>query len=99
MTDPTRVPDPDGVTDEEIRRLRWQCRRGMLELDHLLLPFLDRDQGYRALDPARRAEFVALLGQQDQDLSNWFMARRVPEDPRVHDLVQHILAVVAAYKS
>jgi antitoxin CptB len=28
-------------SEEEIRRLRWQCRRGMLELDHLLLRFLD----------------------------------------------------------
>ena len=95
MTDQT--PDQDRGTDEEIRRLRWQCRRGMLELDHLLLPFLDKG-GYRALDATRRAEFVALLGQQDQDLSNWFMSRRVPEDPKVHDLIRHILAVVAAYR-
>jgi len=92
MTDAT--PDPHGTTDEEIRRLRWQCRRGMLELDHLLMPFLD--QGYRDLDPRRRAEFVSLLAQQDQDLSDWFMSRRVHEDPRLHDLIRHIVAVVAA---
>lgn len=76
-----------------MRRLRWQCRRGMLELDHLLMGFLEL--GYRDLDPVRRAEFVALLGQQDQDLSDWLMSRRVPEDPRVRDLVRHIVAVAA----
>ncbi len=92
MTDAT--PDPDGTTDEEIRRLRWQCRRGMLELDHLLMPFLD--QGYRGLDPQGRADFVTLLAQQDQDLSDWFMSRRVHEDPRLHELIRHIVAVVAA---
>lgn len=95
MTDPT--PALDGITDEEMRRLRWQCRRGMLELDHLLLPFLDH--GYRHLDPNRRAEFVALLAKQDPDLSDWFMSRRVPEDPRMHDLVRHIVALVTALKS
>jgi antitoxin CptB len=81
------------VTDEELRRLRWQCRRGMLELDHLLLGFLDR--GYRDLDEAGRNEFHALLDHQDQDLSDWFMSRRVPDDPVVRDLVRHIVAVVS----
>jgi antitoxin CptB len=89
MTDLTT--DTDGDSDEEIRRLRWQCRRGMLELDHLLMRFLDL--GYQGLDAVRRAEFLALLGQQDQDLSDWFMSRRVPEDPRVRDLVHHIVSV------
>jgi antitoxin CptB len=91
MTSPGADPSP--VTDEEYRRLRWQCRRGMLELDHLLLGFLDR--GYGALDAAGRIEFIALLDHQDQDLSDWFMSRRVPEDPGVRDLIRHIVAVVA----
>ncbi len=79
---------------EEIRRLRWQCRRGMLELDHLLLRFLEL--GYRDLVPARRAEFAALLKQQDQDLSDWFMGRRTPGDPRIAALVAHVVAVAEA---
>lgn len=78
-------------SEKEIRRLRWQCRRGMLELDHLLLRFLDL--GYAALDPIGRGEFAALLRQQDQDLSDWLMGRREPDDSRVASLVRHILAV------
>lgn len=79
--------------EEELRRLRWQCRRGMLELDHLLLRFLEL--GYGELDPGRRGEFTTLLRQQDQDLSDWFMGRRNPIDPRLAALVQHILAVAS----
>lgn len=93
MTD--QIPDPQAAVDEEMRRLRWQCRRGMLELDRILMPFLDH--GYRRLDPARRADFTNLLSQQDQDLSNWFMSRAIADDPRLHDLVQHILSVVTSH--
>lgn len=90
MSGPIRQPDP--VTDEDLRRLRWQCRRGMLELDHLLSGFLDR--GYRDLDASGRTEFLALLDNQDQELSDWFMSRSIPEDPVVRELVRHIVAVV-----
>jgi antitoxin CptB len=89
MIEPTT--EANGTAEEEIRRLRWQCRRGMLELDHLLMRFLDL--GYQDLDAARRAEFTDLLGQQDQDLSDWFMSRRVPDDPRVRELVHRIVSV------
>ena len=29
--------------EREWDRLRWQCRRGRLELDVILLPFVDED--------------------------------------------------------
>lgn len=35
----------DPVTAEELRRLRWQCRRGMLENDVILTRFLDQHAG------------------------------------------------------
>lgn len=98
-TDPT--PDIASTTDAagnasetelEIRRLRWQCRRGMLELDHLLDRFLDL--GYRDLSPAERIDFVRLLGEQDQRLSDWFMSRAEPPDVPLRDLVRRIVAVV-----
>ncbi|NCC27655.1 MAG: succinate dehydrogenase assembly factor 2 family protein [Gammaproteobacteria bacterium] len=79
-------------TELEIRRLRWQCRRGMLELDYLLDGFLDL--GYRGLGPAQRLAFVRLLGEQDQRLGDWFMSRAEPPDAELRDLVRHIVAVV-----
>lgn len=78
--------------DTEIQRLRWQCRRGMLELDHLLGRFLDL--GYVALSPAECRAFERLLAEQDQRLSDWFMSRAVPPDPELAALVRHIVEVV-----
>jgi antitoxin CptB len=76
----------------EIRRLGWQCRRGMLELDDVLDRFLDL--GYGDLSPARRLAFVRLLAEQDQRLSDWFMSRAEPPDPEIRDLVRHIVEIV-----
>lgn len=78
-------------TDQQIRRLRWQCRRGMLELDHLLDRFLDL--GYGELTESERQTFLRLLGAQDTDLSDWFMARAEPPDLELRALVRRIVAV------
>lgn len=67
------------------QRLRWQCRRGMLELDLLLNRFLD--QRYADLDPAGRADFERLLGYQDQILQDWLIGQAVPADPALSGLV------------
>ena len=50
----------------QINRLRWKCRRGTLELDLLLLHFLDRD--YPQLETTAQAAFEALLEAGDEDL-------------------------------
>ena len=46
--------------EKEIERLRWQCRRGMLELDLLLNRFLE--SAYADLSVQQRTDFVRLLG-------------------------------------
>ena len=79
-------------TDQQIRRLRWQCRRGMLELDHLLDRFLDL--GYSDLSEPERLAFLRLLGEQDTCLSDWFMARAEPPDPALRELVRRIIEVI-----
>jgi antitoxin CptB len=63
-----------------------------LELDHLLDRFLDL--GFRDLSSVQRLDFVRLLAEQDQRLSDWFMSRAEPPDVALRDLVQHIVAVV-----
>ncbi|WP_338074116.1 succinate dehydrogenase assembly factor 2 [Halochromatium glycolicum] len=80
------------VTDQERMRLRWQCRRGMLELDLLLNRFLD--SGYAALDGQGRADFVRLLGYSDQILQDWLVGQAVPADPalcRLITAIQHAM--------
>ncbi len=48
---------------EELRRLRWRCRRGLLELDVMLQAFVDR--AYISLLPSERAAFQRLLSEPD----------------------------------
>ncbi len=49
-----------------LNRLRWKCRRGMLELDLVLEQFLERD--YAALDAPSQQAFEALLESGDEEL-------------------------------
>lgn len=76
-------------SEEDIRRLAWQSRRGMLELDVLFVPFVEK--AFRELEPADQKRFVKLLACEDQDLFVWFMQRATPEDPDLERIVKIIL--------
>lgn len=73
-------------------RLRWQCRRGMLELDLLLNRFLDH--GYGRLDAEGQAAFSRLLAQSDQVLQSWLVGQAVPADPAMAELMRAIQAAM-----
>lgn len=77
-----------GTPLAELNRLRWHCRRGMLELDLLLEGFLD--EGYAALDEDGRRLFARLLDYPDQVLIDWFMGSSVPSDGATRALVARI---------
>ncbi|WP_432698721.1 succinate dehydrogenase assembly factor 2 [Marinobacterium sp. YM272] len=76
-------------TEEDIRRLAWQSRRGMLELDVLFVPFVET--AFRDLPAEDQDRFVKLLDCEDQDLFVWFMQRETPEDPDLARIVSIIL--------
>ena len=52
-------------------RIRWHCRRGMLELDLVLSAFLERHFG--SLDAAGVNAFTALLARTDPELLDLVM--------------------------
>jgi antitoxin CptB len=72
----------------EEARLRWRCRRGMRELDQLMLRYLDCE--WPAASDAERAVFLRLLDCEDDKLWRWFMGREAPEDGEIHALVRRI---------
>lgn len=78
----------------ERNRLGWQCRRGMRELDEMLLAFLAR--GYERLDEQGRCAFDALLQYPDTVLLEWFMGRMIPADREVCHVVNAIRSAVAS---
>ena len=64
------------VQDEILQRLRWQCRRGLLELDLLFVRFLE--QHYSALNATELDAFQRLLEQPDQTLLAWLQGQQEP---------------------
>jgi antitoxin CptB len=66
------------MPDEEAerRRLRWQCRRGLLELDLLLLRFLE--ERYPGQPAEQQDAFRRLLAQPDQALLGWIQGQQEP---------------------
>jgi len=62
----------------EWNRLRWQCRRGLLELDLLLGDYLA--DHYDSLNPIERGLFQELLMMPDQTLLKWLHRQNEPQD-------------------
>jgi antitoxin CptB len=73
-------------------RLKWACRRGMLELDVLLMPFVET--GFHELDDHGQEEFERLLTSDDPDLFAWFMGHQKCEDSGLNSMIEHILSRV-----
>lgn len=73
---------------ENEARLKWACRRGMLELDVLLGDFLEG--GYPHLTSAEKVVFVELLSFPDPELFAWFMGHERPEDETLANMVERI---------
>lgn len=73
----------------ELNRLFWQSRRGMLELDVLLVPFVK--EVYPGLDEEDQHRYRKLLSCEDQDMFGWFMERTESEDPELQRMVRIIL--------
>lgn len=69
----------------ELQRLRWQCRRGMLELDFLLASFLEKR--YFDLAIEQQQQFELLLKEQDPTLYAWFFSGKIPDDKEMIKLV------------
>ena len=77
------------LSELEFNRLRWRSRRGMLELDLLLLPFFD--EVFEELESDEQQAFIKLLEQDDPDLWDWFSRKSESDDPELAALVERIL--------
>lgn len=69
----------------EHNRLVWASRRGMLELDLILQPFIENI--YSGLAESDQQSFDLLLEEQDQDLFNWFLKKQDPENEKLLRIV------------
>ncbi|MCB1724124.1 MAG: succinate dehydrogenase assembly factor 2 [Gammaproteobacteria bacterium] len=74
------------VDDRE--RLRWQCRRGMLELDYVLERYLN--DHFTTADAAERERFGDLLASQDPELQLWLLNGVAHPDASYQTLIAKI---------
>ena len=72
-----------------LRQLRWRCRRGMRELDVLLMGYMDNE--YPAASPRLQRAFEQLLSMQDPDIQALLAGRLTADDAALDELVQRLL--------
>lgn len=73
---------------EQLKRLRWQCRRGMLELDLLFLAFFDHV--FETLSQHDQQVFERLLKCNDQELYNWLIKHESVQDEELQKMVNRV---------
>ena len=69
-----------------VSRLRWLCRRGMKELDLLLINYLEHV--YPSADPSDRQAFEQLLEMADPDLYTLITGKTRSDDAQVMRVVE-----------
>jgi antitoxin CptB len=69
----------------ELSKLRWMCRRGMKELDVLLLNYLERH--YLAAEPVARLAFARVLEMQDPDIYSLLLGKSHTPDREILDVI------------
>ena len=73
----------------EESRLRWQCRRGMRELDELLVRYLD--ECYPQDNDADKAAFREVLELADPVLNGYLLQRQRPPSEPIARVIDRIL--------
>ena len=87
MIEPNHAATSADRADRE--RVRWRSRRGMLELDLLLVDFADKR--YPSLSPTLRRDYRAVLECDDWVVLDWLRGRESPP-PGLRAVVKAIQA-------
>jgi antitoxin CptB len=74
----------------EYNRVIWHSRRGMLELDLVLEPFVKNC--YRELSADDQAVYRRLLEAEDQQLFDWFLKKSPLPEGELGEMIAKILA-------
>jgi antitoxin CptB len=69
-------------------RLLWASRRGMLELDLLLQPFVENH--YDLLCDSDKQQFHLLLELEDQQLFQWLVQKEQASDSNIQRIIDII---------
>ena len=76
------------MSDTELKKILWRCRRGTKELDLILESFAEKRYG--SLDIDLREQFDKLLQIQDPVLTDWLCYKNTP-DTEFRKIVTEVL--------
>ena len=77
------------MNDPEMSRLRWRCRRGMKELDMLLLSYVDNH--YSNVGQIKQRTFRKLLSMPDPDILALLTGKATTDDEHLADVIKRLL--------
>jgi len=83
---------PAALDTVALNRLRWRCRRGLLENDLLIERFFA--QHGSCITPGQAEGLQALTNLADNDLLDLLLARREPEGELDRPEVREVLALM-----
>ena len=75
-----------------LSKLKWRCRRGLLENDLFIERFFARHEA--SLTQAQAQGLQVLMDLSDNDLLDLFLARKQPEGELVRDDVIEVLRLM-----
>jgi antitoxin CptB len=80
------------IDERALSKLRWRCRRGLLENDLFIERFFEH---HAAGLTVRQAEALgALMDLSDNDLLDLLLGRKSPEGELARDDVNHVLRLL-----
>ena len=71
------------------KKILWQCRRGLWELDAILIPFVERN--FSNLDEIEIGNFKKLLAYEDIEIFDILVNKKPFEDAEIDGIVSKIL--------
>lgn len=95
----TQAPDSADLTPDPdvLRRIRWRCRRGLLENDLFIDKFFER-YGENLTTPLVQG-LLQLMDLSDNDLLDLLLSRKEPEGDLQNPEVLQILSMMRVVKA
>lgn len=76
-------------TNQELNRIKWECRRGMRELDLIIETFFEKD--FLNQSDEIQELFVEILEESDLNLFRWLLRGENPPTSEKQKIIDVIL--------
>ncbi|WP_341892047.1 succinate dehydrogenase assembly factor 2 [Variovorax sp. YR752] len=83
---------PALIDERALSKLRWRCRRGLLENDLFVERFFEKNAG--CITEGQAAGMLALMDLADNDLLDLLLRRKEPEGDLARDDVMEVLRLM-----